>query len=135
MDKRRIRRRLVATAAITTLALLAAGISAAQARDSGQAAPPQAVDGLVVQDLDHGATAQQLAQSGVVSENDLHPAGDGRRRVMDERQPAGSPQAGSSRLRPAGLRSTLTLRPPLDLLIVKSRMPSPTLMPSTRSRS
>jgi Bacterial Ig-like domain (group 3) len=63
MDRRHIGRRLVATAAMTTLALFAAGISAAEARDPGQAGPPQAVDGLVVQDLDHGATAQQLAQS------------------------------------------------------------------------
>jgi Bacterial Ig-like domain (group 3) len=57
------RRRLTICAVLTAaLALICAGLAGADRGPSG-GGPAQSEDGLVVQDLDHGTTAQQLAQS------------------------------------------------------------------------
>ena len=84
-----------------------------------------------------GDQADQVAprskQAGVDADDRLDSSRDGRRRVVDQGQTRF--QAGSSNRRPAGARSTVTFIPLRRRVIVKSRTPSPALIPSTRSRS
>src|SRR5204862_5106395 len=56
------RRRLAIFAAAAACSLACAGLAGAD-RGVELGGPPLAVDGLVVQDLNHGTTAQQMAQS------------------------------------------------------------------------
>src|SRR5947207_2999686 len=55
-------RRLAIFAATAACSFACAGLAGAD-RGVGPGAPPLALDGLVVQDLDHGTSAQQMAQS------------------------------------------------------------------------